>query len=87
MTETQPPPGSREAIGLGCTCTREGWNWITAACVVHDHSPAIIPQGRGLCERHGNPTVERGMCTECLDGEAGHREFMRDMRSIHPREY
>lgn len=53
METKQPPPGSKEAVKLGCTCPvldndngaglGNGLYWISAGCPVHDVAEATPP--------------------------------------------
>jgi hypothetical protein len=84
MTQTpKPPPGSREALGRGCTCVREGWQWNTVDCLVHDTRPAPTDdelRAQGICPRCGEE-LRYGSCDECTGRAFDHEQTM---RSLHP---
>lgn len=87
MTETTKPlPGSHEAIGRGCTCVREGWQWKTDDCLVHDTRPAPTDEqlrAMGICPRCGE-ALSYGQCGECAQRAADWEHTMRSTRPSIP---
>lgn len=80
MPEEKPLPGTKAAIGRGCTCVREGWQWDSASCIVHG-PPYVVPSAPGICE-HGE---REWSCGECADRAASYAAYERDMRGLRHR--
>jgi hypothetical protein len=88
MTETNKPlPGTREAVGRGCTCTREGWEWNTVDCLLHDTRPVPTDEelrAMGICPRCGESLDQWGGCGECYQRGVDHDRTMRSLRPSVP---